>query len=101
MPTERSTSGVSPSKSRLERKASFMKDDLSAGNSILQHRTFLSRGVPPAPSSNQRRQRRLLAHQAHRRVAPQTVPALQDVEYYLGAINLYGSGGSQRRRFFR
>ena len=48
--TERSISGVSPSKSRLERNASFMTGNLNVDNSILQHRTFLLRSVLPVPS---------------------------------------------------
>src|ERR1700676_151574 len=101
MATERSTSGVSPSKSRLERNASFMTDNLNVDSSILQHRTFFSQCAPLVPESTRRRQWSRFVRQARQPTSPQIVPELQDVEYSLGVTNLCCFGGSQLRRFSR
>src|SRR6202047_3541935 len=101
MSTERSTSGVSPSKSRLERNASFIPVKLNVGSSILQHRTFFSRSAPLAPLSGRRQQTSRLAQQARGPAVQQSLPGLQNAEYSLGVTNLCDFGGSQLRRFSR
>src|ERR1700732_3679354 len=101
MSTERSTSGVNPSKSRLERNASFMADKLNVDSSILQHRTFFLRAAPHVASSGRRRQTSRLAHRSRPPASKQSVPELQDAEYSLGVTNLYDFGGSRLLRLSR
>src|ERR1700733_10640354 len=101
MPTDRSTSGVSPSKSRLERNASFIPVNLNVENSILQHRTFFSRSAPHAPTSGQRGQTSRLGRRARQPTSDQTALVAQDAEYSLGVTNLCGFGELQLLRFSR